>query len=530
MKTLWMNGDMYTMNSEEDTVEALLTENGKVIEIGSYEELTGKADRVVDLKGAVLYPGFVDSHMHMIGHGSRLLSLNLADATSSDEMMEMLLAAHKGLAVDEWFVGEGWNENNFPNKKIFMNLELDPVTESPMVLRRACRHAIIVNSKALEIAGITKDTPDPEGGSIERNADGEPTGYLHESAQNLVLGHIPTPTEKNLTDSLRESVNDLLSLGLTGAVTDDLGYYGDYCDPLQAFRNVVGEEKKFRAHLLRRSTIFDQLMKDQVAYHEPWIEPGAMKFFIDGALGGQTALLSEPYSDKPETSGLAVVTDDEIEALVKLARHHEEAVAIHIIGDAATEKALDMIEKYPAPEGKLDRLIHVNVLRQDLVDRMKKLPVILDIQPIFVSSDFPWVMDRLGEDRLEWAYAWKSLLEEGFICGGGSDAPVEEVDPLLGIYAAVTRRKPGETHEGYLPEEKLSRFESVGLFTTGSAASLGKENSRGKLAVGYDADFTILDRDLFTVEEEEILQAKVVMTVVAGEVMYNRELVNESTH
>ena len=152
---------------------------------------------------------------------------------------------------------------------------------------------------------------------------------------------------------------------------------------------------------------------------------------------------------------------------------------------------------------------------------MEKLPVVLDIQPVFVSSDFPWVMDRLGEDRLDWAYAWKSLLDEGFICGAGSDAPIEEVDPLLGIYAAVTRRKPGETHEGYLPHEKLSMFEAVSLFTSGSAATIGKADLRGKL-VGFDADFTVLDKDLFEVEGEEILDTTVVMTVIAGDIMYNQ--------
>ena len=193
---------------------------------------------------------------------------------------------------------------------------------------------------------------------------------------------------------------------------------------------------------------------------------------------------------------------------------------MHMIGDGAVEKGLDAIERHPAPVGKRDRFIHVNVLRDDLVERMKKLPVVLDIQPVFVSSDFPWVMERLGEERLDWAYAWKRLIDEGFICGAGSDAPIEEVDPLLGIYAAVTRRKPGQTHVGYLPEEKLSMFEAVSLFTSGSAATIGKANSRGKLGVGFDADFTVLDKDLFEVEGDEILDTSVVMTVVAGEVMY----------
>ena len=520
MKTLWYNGKLYTMQQEGDWVEAMLTEDGKIIAIGTYAELRGQADEAIDLKGAVLYPGFIDSHVHMIGHGEKLLSLDLAKAASAEQMMDMLLGAHAGLAADEWFMGEGWNENNFPDKKIFTRQELDQVTDSPMVLKRACRHAVLANSKALEFAGITKDTLDPVDGVIVRDDNGEPTGFLKEGAMDAVLALIPEPTEESLTRALRKSVDDLLSLGLTGAVTDDLGYYGDYSNPLQAFKNVIGPEKKFRAHLLRRSPVFKQLMEDKATYSEPWIEPGEMKFFIDGALGGKTALLSAPYADTPETSGMTVVTDEEIDALVVMARKYGEAIAVHVIGDAAVEKALDAIEKHPVPEGKRDRLIHVNVLRDDLVERMEKLPVILDLQPVFVSSDFPWVMDRLGEDRLDWAYAWKKLLDRGFICGGGSDAPIEEVDPLLGIYAAVARRKPGETHAGYLSDEKLSRFEAIGLFTTGSAGTIGKADVRGKLAVGFDADFTVLDRDLFTVDVEEIVDADVVMTVVAGEVMY----------
>lgn len=389
-----------------------------------------------------------------------------------------------------------------------------------MILKRTCRHAMLVNTRALELAGITKETLDPVDGVIMRDADGEPTGYLKEGAMALVADLMPEPTEKYLTRALQKSVDDLLSLGLTGAVTEDLGYYGDYRNPLQAFRNVIGPHNKFRAHLLRRSTVFEQMIADNATYDEPWIEPGAMKFFIDGALGGKTALLSAPYADAPDLTGMTVLTDEEIDELVKLARQYNEAIAVHIIGDAAAEKALDAIEKYPVAEGKRDRLIHVNVLREDLVKRMEKLPVILDIQPVFVSSDFPWVMDRLGEDRLDWAYAWKKLLDRGFICGGGSDAPIEEVDPLLGIYAAVARRKPGETHAGYLPDEKLSRFEAVGLFTTGSAETIGKADVRGKLAVGFDADFTVLDRDLFDIDVEEIVDASIVMTVVAGEVMY----------
>lgn len=520
MKTIWHNGKLFTMDQEGETVEAVVTENGKIVAIGNYEDLKNEAEESIDLKGSVLYPGFIDNHMHIIGHGQKLLSLDLSKAASSDEMMKMLLNAYPDLKEDEWFIGEGWNENNFADRKIFTHQELDQVTKSPMVLKRTCRHAAVANTKALELAGITKDTPDPNDGVIGRDENGEPNGLLKEGPMDRLLQLIPEPTEEMLTKALDKSVDDLLSLGLTGAVTDDLGYYGDYRNPLQAFKNVIGEKKKFRAHLLRRSTVFTQLMEDEATYDEPWIDPGEMKFFIDGSLGGSTALLGGPYADDPSTSGTAVLTDQEIDEHVATARKYGQAVAMHMIGDGAVEKGLDAIERHPVPEGKRDRLIHVNVLRDDLVERMKKLPVVLDIQPAFVASDFPWVMDRLGEDRLDWAYAWKRLVDEGFICGAGSDAPIEEVDPLLGIYAAVARRKPGETHEGYLPKEKLSRYEAVSLFTTGSAATIGKADSRGKLGIGFDADFTILDCDLFEVDADEILNAEVVMTVVAGDVMY----------
>lgn len=521
MKTVWFNGKMYTMKQEDERVEAVLTENGKIIAIGSYEQLKAEADAEVDLQGAVLYPGFVDSHMHMIWQGQKLLSLDLSEASSADEMMDMLMSADERKAQDEWVLGEGWNENKFPDKKILTRHELDKVTDAPMLLKRTCRHASLVNSKALELAGITKETPDPEDGIIVRDAGGEPTGYLQEGAQKLVSRLIPKQTEASLTKALTKSVDHLLSLGLTGAHTDDLGDFGPYTGPLQAFKNVIGPAKKFRAHLLRRHTVFEDLMKG-ATYDEPWIEPGAMKFFIDGSLGAQTALLSEPYEDAPETCGVSMHTDEEIAALVALARSHGEAIGVHVIGDAAAEKVLDAIEANPAPEGKFDRLIHVSILREDLVERMAKLPVVLDIQPPFVASDFPWAEERLEKQRLEWSYAWKKLLDRGFICGGGSDAPIEDVDPLFGIYTAVTRRKPGETHEGYLPSEKLSRFEAVSLYTTGSAAIIGKADVRGQLAVGFDADFTVLDRDLFEVGEEEILNAEVVLTVVAGDVMYAR--------
>ncbi|MGK7378214.1 amidohydrolase [Planococcus sp. 1R117A] len=521
MKTLWHGGVIYTMAVEGETAEAVLVSSGKIEKIGTYEELKGSADQEVNLEGKVIYPGFVDSHMHMIGHGEKLLRVDLSKIDSSDEMKNQLIRSTANLAEGDWFIGEGWNENNFPDRKIFHRTELDEISRSPMMLKRVCRHAVLANSSALDLAGITKDTPDPEGGVIVRDNDGEPTGYLLDAAQDLVSGQIPEVSINYLTNALKTSVEDLLSLGLTGAHTEDMGYYGDYSRPLQAFKNVIGGDIKFRAHLLRAHSVFEKMI-ESAEYDEPFIDPGAMKIFADGSIGGKTALLSKPYNDDPSTSGVAIHSDEELKQLVAMARRHGEAVAIHVIGDLGMEKALDAIEAHPVPKGKRDRLIHAMVVREDLVERMQKIDVALDVQPSFTTSDFPWVIERLGEERIKWAYAWKSLLAKGLICAGGSDAPIEEVNPLLGIYAAVTRRKPYETHEGYMPQEKLSRFEAIQLYTSGSAAAICKEHERGRIVEGFDADFSIYDRDLFEGPPKQILEAQVEMTVVAGEVMYQR--------
>lgn len=521
MKSLWHSGIIYTMAAEGQTAEAVLVSGGKIEAVGSYGDLKERADREVDLKGKVLYPGFVDSHMHMIGHGEKLLRVDLSKIDSSEDMKQQLIKSTVGLDKDEWFIGEGWNENNFPDRKIFHRLELDEISTSPMLLKRVCRHAILANSSALALAGITKDTPDPDGGLIVRDADGEPTGYLLDAAQELVSNKVPEVSVEYLTRALQTSVDDLLALGLTGAHTEDMGYYGHYSRPLQAFKNVLGNETKFRAHLLRAHSAFEEMM-EHASYLEPFVDPGPMKIFADGSIGGRTALLSKPYNDDPSTVGVAIHSNEELKRLVSIARKHGEAVAVHVIGDLGMEKALDAIEAHPVPKGKRDRLIHSMVLREDLVVRMTKVDAVLDLQPSFVTSDFPWVVERLGEERLEWAYTWKKLLNHGLLCAGGSDAPIEDVDPKLGIYAAVTRRKAYESHEGFMPEEKLSRFEAIQLYTSGSAAAICKELSRGLIAQDFDADFTVFDRDLFAGNEEQLLEAQVEMTVVAGEIMFER--------
>jgi predicted amidohydrolase YtcJ len=251
------------------------------------------------------------------------------------------------------------------------------------------------------------------------------------------------------------------------------------------------------------------------------IEFGAMKIFADGALGGRTALLSHPYADDPSTSGVAIYSQEQLDELVEKARKHELPVAVHTIGDLAFEMALNAIEKHPLEGLGRDRLIHAQILRKELIDRAKKLPLILDIQPRFTASDFPWVIDRIGEEHMEYCYAWKTLLKEGIHCAGGSDAPIEPANPFLGIHAAVTRTNIDDPHNTvYYPSEALTVYEAVSLFTKGSAYAASHENDRGIIKEGYLADFTILNEDIFKMPIGQIAAISVNKTVIDGIIVY----------
>ncbi|WP_100405120.1 amidohydrolase [Bacillus solitudinis] len=524
MGTLWWNGTFFTMNAENETVEALYVEDGIIKGSGKKRNLenTYPIKKLVDVQGAFVYPGFVDSHLHMIGHGEKLIRLDLSTMNSSDEMKRELKESVAKTGKEEWVLGEGWNENNFFDRKLFHREELDDIAPNhPMFLTRICRHAALVNSSALKIAGITRNTPNPEGGLIVKDLKGEPTGYLLDAAMDLVKSKIPAVSQAYVQHALEKSVDDMVRHGLVGGHTEDLHYYNGFIQTLDAFKTVIdGKNRKFRAHLLVHHEEITQMKKEGYSMGDvtSCIELGAMKIFADGALGGRTAYLSSPYTDDPSTSGVAMHTVKQLEKLIQQAREVGMPVAIHVIGDAALEMALDVIEENPVKKGR-DRLIHVQVVREDLLERMLNLPLVLDIQPRFVASDFPWVQERLGEQRLPYSFAWKTLLNKGLHCAGGSDAPIEPVNPLLGIHAAVTRKKPGE-HMSYFLKQSLTMFEAIQLFTSGSAWAIGKENRRGKLKEGYVADFTVLNQNLFEVEPDELLQTKVVMTVIDNTIMY----------
>ncbi|WP_313799528.1 amidohydrolase [Cytobacillus sp.] len=532
MGTLWYGGNIYTLQEENQRVEAVFTRADRIIEMGSIQILEEKYGNEIisrmDLKGRTMLPGFTDSHMHLIGHGEKLIRLDLSNCHSKESVFQAVQQYAETLEEDEWLIGEGWNENLWEESTPIIAAELDKwVPTHPVILKRVCRHAVVANSLALRAASINEHTENPPGGVIEKDELGKPNGLLKDQAQELVFEVLPEVSEVYLRKALRAAIKDAHTLGLVGAHTEDLNYYGGFERTFQAFKQVIEEEGRlFRAHLLVHHEVVGDMQRagQNFLSGNEWIEFGAMKIFADGALGGRTALLSHPYADDPSTSGIAIFSQKQLDDLIKKAREHRLPVAIHAIGDLAFEMALNSIEKYPLSGKGRDRLIHAQILRKELIDRSKNLPLILDIQPRFLASDFPWVIDRIGEEHMDYCYAWKSLLTEGLPCAGGSDAPIEPLNPLLGIHAAVTRTNIDDPEKKtYYQREALTVYETVCLFTKGSAYAASHENDRGMIKEGFLADFTILEDDIFKIAPDEMADIAVAQTVIGGQIVFDAQ-------
>jgi predicted amidohydrolase YtcJ len=531
--TIWHNGLIYTLEHENQTVEAVLTDKGKVVALGSLQYVKDahqvKITREIDLQGNTMIPGLVDSHMHLAGHGERLMRLDLSTMKSREEVLLAVAEKCRTTPEGEWIVAEGWNENEWNNPELILLDELDAISQDhPLILKRICRHAMVVNSRTLTESVISSGIEEPAGGVIGRYSNGRLNGlFKEEPAMDLITANLPGITQAYVEAALRTAIEDCYRLGLTGCHTEDLNYYNGFQPTYDAFVSVIENKgMTFRANLLVHHEVVDVMQEKGYTYRDgsAYIAFDGMKIFADGSLGGNTALLSGPYMDDPETQGVAIFTPEELSGLVKKARSYEMPVAVHAIGDLAFEYVLNAIEKFPPKKGIRDRLIHAQIMRKDLLERAKLLPVIFDIQPGFVPSDFPWVEEKVGKDKMQFSYAWKTYLEMGITCAGGSDAPIERLNPLLGIHAAVTRIKPDDADGTiYGREQRLSMYEAVSLYTKGSAFAIGCENKRGQIKPGFDADFTILDKDIFSETPDVLLNAEAIMTVIDGQIVFQKE-------
>jgi predicted amidohydrolase YtcJ len=531
MGILWFGGNIYTMQSDGDAAEAVYTEDDIIQAVGTYEKLYHdyyqQIDEEINLFGRTMLPGLIDSHMHLIGHGLKLLRLDLSHMQSAEEVKEALQNRTANLAEGEWLIGEGWNENQWVNKNIIHKTELDVISpNNPVMLTRVCRHAVLANSLAMRLAGINEQTRNPQGGIIVRDEQGETTGYFLDTAQEMIKDAMPQVSQQYLEQVIKIAVKDLVSKGLVGGHTEDLFYFGGFGKTYAAFKNAISQENKFKAHLLVHHEVMDDMVRQNLGYGDgtTYVELGAIKIFGDGALGGRTAWLTTDYADDPGNKGMAIHETMDLEDIVKTARSHHLPIAVHVIGDRAAEEVAAIIKKYPLTTGARDRMIHGQILNERVLEMLRELPLIVDIQPSFVTSDFPWAIARLGQRKLSLAYAWKTMLNNGIHCAGGSDAPIEEVNPLNGIQAAVLRKSAFDG-KIYLEQEQLSIYEAVRLYTFGSAYAINQETTRGVIAEQYKADFTILAEDIFQVNPERIADIPVFMTVVDGEIVYHNEMI-----
>lgn len=512
---LWYGGTIYTMQQEGHTVEAILEQDGIIVAVGNFADLRARAERLIDLQGHVLYPGFVDSHLHIIGYGEKLKNLDASQIASKEELMVALQERSATLQQDDWLVAIGYNEGT-NEQLVFPTIEELDTLGCHVVIKRSCHHLIMVNHLALAYAKIDEATPHPAGGVIEQR-DGKLTGILKDSALYLVVNQMPTTTQSYVDDALQKSIASLHSLGIVGGHSEDLSYYGHPSVPLQSYQYIV-KNKNFKAHLLQHHEAWDALRAMDFTA-STWLELGAMKIFIDGAFGGRTAALSAPYMDDPHNRGLFIHSQEELTKLVQKARAASATIAVHVIGDAAIAAIVDLIEQYPPLAGQKDRIIHCSLVNEDLLAKLAALPIIVDVQPQFIQSDMSILQARLGEERLQYAHPIQSLLTRGIICAGGSDAPIEHPNPLHGIYAAITRQQIGHTAV-FNAAECISRYAAVSLYTTEPAKVIDKAHIRGQIVAGFEADFTILNDDIFTVDVEQIPHLQVVKTVVHGQTVY----------
>ncbi len=515
-----------------DTVReyaGIVIENGKVqhlLEAGATLP-AGSGIARIDAGGNSILPGLIDAHGHVLGLGQLKLQADLRGSESVAAAVERVRRFALANADAGWIIGHGWNQVLWPDKKFPTAKDLDAVVaDRPIVLSRVDGHAVWVNTRALKIAGITRSTADPQGGQIVRDATGEATGVLVDTASALVEQHIPAPTDAELQRALHAAMSDVASLGLTGV--HDAGIsVRDY----QAYRALGAAQRlPIRIYAMladgkeARATIE---AGPKPAEFDDRLQMRAVKASVDGALGSRGATMLQDYSDQPHHRGLMLYTAQQIATLADLTAGKGWQLNIHAIGDAGNRLALDTFEHELTAAQRTalrPRIEHAQIIALEDVPRFARLGVIASIQPTHATSDMNMAEDRVGPQRIQGAYAWRTLLNAGARLAGGSDFPVELANPFHGLYAAVTRQdRDGKPPGGWYGKQKLTREEALRLFTIDAAYAAFMEERVGSLEPGKWADFILIDRDYFKVPESEIDDIQVLATYVAGERVAGRD-------
>jgi predicted amidohydrolase YtcJ len=526
---IFFNGVIYTgvglAEDKPETIQAMAIGEGKILAVGTTEEITrlaGPNTHLRDLNtattGTYVFPGINDAHVHLGMAGRTKLNVDLTGVKSLAAMLAKIRIFANDAPAGHWLTGGNWDHTLWEQKILPTRQDLDKVTaDHPAFLSRIDGHIAIANSAALAAAGITGKTVPPQGGAIDLDASGNPTGILREAAQGLIYKVIPPPSHDERRRGNELAIADALAHGVTSV--QDFSDWEDF---------LVYEEIEKEGKLNLRITEWlpfiaplDQLEKER-AHHDqsdPMLHTGFLKGFMDGSLGSRTAAMKAPYSDDPGNTGLPQFTQPQLNKMAVERAQTGFQLGFHAIGDKAASMALDAYSQPGVSKTARNRIEHAQVVDPADIPRFKKLGVIASMQPSHLLTDMNWAEARLGPQRAAYSYAWKAFLDAGVPLAFGTDYPVESITPFRGLYAAVTRKNETGTKE-YFPENKLTRGQALYAYTQGSAYAEFAEKHKGKLAPGYDADFILVDRDLYTIAPPDILHTQVKETYVAGQQSY----------
>ena len=534
---LLRNGNIHTVSDRPSQAQAVAVKDKRVVFVGSNAEaqkFRGEQTRVIELQGQTVVPGLTDSHCHIFEIGQREVTLNLEGTDSAEDFLARVKDYAAQARPGSWIQGRGWIETFWKPPKFPTRADLDRVTpNNPIFLTRADGHAAVANSEALKWAEIDRNTVNPFGGEILKDKKtGEPTGMLIDHAQDLVQKHIPRPRKIEREQALARGVQRELELGWceiqnAGSEADDIELIRHAFDSgalkIRIYNAVYGPHEPAQT-LLREGSVIG-------AYHDHFTQR-TIKIVFDGALGSRGAALLKPYHDSPETSGFLTQKESELKPMLEEALRRGIQVETHAIGDRANRAILDLYEQafaaVPAAQRPVAdprwRVEHAQILGRADIPRFAKLGVIPSMQPSHAISDLFFAPTRLGMDRLAGAYAWQSLIKSGAIIAGGSDAPIERGEPMIEFYAAVARKSvKGFSGEGWHSEQAVNREQALKMLTLWPACAAFEEKDKGSIEVGKLADFTVLSSDIMKIPEPEILKTKCVMTIIDGEIVYQRK-------
>lgn len=525
---IFYNGKIYSMDKNNAMFEALVENNGVILSLGSSKEIIKEYSNYcesIDLKGNTVLPGFNDSHVHFVSYANNERMINLGRCKSINDVIEF---GKKADVCNGWISGRGWNQDLFSDKRMLTKRDLNKISiDVPICFTRCCGHLIVVNEKALEVCGVTKNSS-YYGGTIDYDS-----GTLTENALDLIYSHTASASVKEIKDIILLSQKSFLERGITSVQSDDFRSFSD-----NDYKKVLDAYQGLKVEGLLKIRVYEQSQLPSVEiindfrnyYYSKYKDDdifsiGPIKIILDGSLGARTAFLRYDYADDKGNRGVFKFSQNELDDIVSYADHLGYSVAIHAIGDGAIDMALNSFENIKGLYKKERRhgIVHCQITTEDIIERIKKLNSIVYIQPIFLDYDMHIVESRVGEEKSKKTYAYKTILDKGIQVSFGSDGPIDSISVIYGIHSAVNRQDRSlYPQNGWLENEKISVKEAVYCYTMGGAYSSFSEDKKGSLESGKLADFVILDRDIFNIDKKDIIKTNVIATIIGGDIVYGR--------